>query len=126
MFTVYTDVWSFGVTMWEIFTFGRAPFALGAYVVIYYTYDHHAQCIVPAQTLSEELRRGLRLPKPLGMACSDDVYRIMSACWSLLPQSRPKFHKICSMIEELKDSCKLIVLIWRIYASSHFCVSYTY
>ena len=49
--------WSYAVTMWEIFTCGRVPYA-----------GIHAMCLLT------ELKRGERLEKPDNKACHDDMY----------------------------------------------------
>ncbi|CAI8019402.1 Fibroblast growth factor receptor 1 [Geodia barretti] len=52
-----TDVWSFGVTCWEVFTCGRIPYTG-----------------VSAMTLLSELRSGHRLERPSNVACSNEMY----------------------------------------------------
>ncbi|XP_037610496.1 receptor tyrosine-protein kinase erbB-2 isoform X1 [Sebastes umbrosus] len=71
-FTHQSDVWSYGVTVWELMTFGAKP------------YD-----MIPAREIPEVLEGGERLPQPL--ICTIDVYRIMVRCWINDPDSRPRF-----------------------------------
>ncbi|XP_077594825.1 receptor tyrosine-protein kinase erbB-2 [Stigmatopora nigra] len=71
-FTHQSDVWSYGVTVWELMTFGAKP------------YD-----MIPARDIPEVLEGGERLPQP-GI-CTIDVYMIMVKCWMIDPDSRPKF-----------------------------------
>ena len=63
-FTHKTDVWSYGVTLWEMFTYGQKP------------YENNRAMEVP-----ELLEKGERLPQPT--ICTIDVYMIMIKCKSL-------------------------------------------
>ncbi|XP_050308574.1 epidermal growth factor receptor isoform X2 [Anthonomus grandis grandis] len=82
IFTHKSDVWAFGVTVWELFTFGDRP------------YDN-----VPARDVPELLEKGKRLPQP--SIATIDVYMIMVKCWMLDAESRPCF-------KELEDDfCKM-------------------
>ncbi|XP_065585146.1 proto-oncogene tyrosine-protein kinase ROS-like isoform X2 [Artemia franciscana] len=72
IFTTQSDVWSFGVLVWEIMTFGQQPY--------------------PARNNLEVLnyvRNGGRLTKPLG--CPDVLFELMESCWSFNPNDRPTF-----------------------------------
>ncbi|XP_034775293.1 receptor tyrosine-protein kinase erbB-2-like [Acipenser ruthenus] len=74
-FTHQSDVWSYGVTVWELMTFGAKPYDL-----------------IPAREIPELLEGGERLPQPL--ICTIDVYMIMVKCWMIDPESRPKFREL--------------------------------
>uniref|UniRef100_A0A3B4Y5X3 Receptor tyrosine-protein kinase erbB-2 n=1 Tax=Seriola lalandi dorsalis TaxID=1841481 RepID=A0A3B4Y5X3_SERLL len=74
-FTHQSDVWSYGVTVWELMTFGAKP------------YD-----MIPAREIPDVLEGGERLPQPL--ICTIDVYMIMVKCWMIDPESRPKFKNL--------------------------------
>lgn len=74
VFTSQSDVWAFGVLMWEITSLGQQPY--------------------PARTNLEVLhyvRAGGRLPKPLN--CPPTLHQLMLRCWSAA-DARPSF-KIC-------------------------------
>ncbi|KAF5303726.1 hypothetical protein FQR65_LT00870 [Abscondita terminalis] len=75
IFTHKSDVWAFGVTVWELLTFGGRP------------YDS-----VPARDVPELLEKGERLPQP--KICTIDVYMIMIKCWMLDAESRPGFKEL--------------------------------
>lgn len=75
IFTHKSDVWAFGVTVWELLTYGGRP------------YDN-----VPAREVPELLEKGERLPQPA--ICSIDVYMIMIKCWMLDAESRPGFKEL--------------------------------
>uniref|UniRef100_A0AAQ4Q111 Receptor protein-tyrosine kinase n=1 Tax=Gasterosteus aculeatus aculeatus TaxID=481459 RepID=A0AAQ4Q111_GASAC len=76
-FTHQSDVWSYGVTVWELMTFGAKP------------YD-----MIPAREIPDVLEEGERLPQPL--ICTIDVYMIMVKCWMIDPDSRPRFTDLVS------------------------------
>ena len=71
-FSVYSDIWSFGVLLWEVFTFGERP----------YTTLSNAQVV--HRILSES-----HLPKP--EKCPEIVYKLMQRCWNKSPTKRPWF-----------------------------------
>ena len=67
-----SDVWSFGVLLYEVFTYGQCP---------YEGMSNH-------ETL-QQISRGYRLPRPA--ACPAEVYALMLECWSGCPERRPAF-----------------------------------
>lgn len=75
IFTHKSDVWAFGVTIWELLTFGGKP------------YEN-----VHAKDVPELLEKGERLPQPEG--CSIDVYMILVKCWILDAEGRPSFKEL--------------------------------
>ncbi|XP_057671890.1 epidermal growth factor receptor isoform X1 [Diorhabda carinulata] len=75
IFTHKSDVWAFGVTVWELLTFGDRP------------YDN-----VPARDVPELLEKGERLPQP--EIASIEVYMILIKCWMLDAESRPCFKEL--------------------------------
>ncbi|CAI8047951.1 Tyrosine-protein kinase transforming protein SEA [Geodia barretti] len=87
IFNETTDVWSFGVTCWEVFTCGGVPYAG-----------------VPVTTLLSELRSGHRLDRPSNISCSDDIWSVVTSCWSASPQERPKFATLVNTLTDLLDS----------------------
>ncbi|XP_036387602.1 protein-tyrosine kinase 6-like isoform X1 [Megalops cyprinoides] len=71
-FSNKSDVWSFGVLMYEILTYGGIPY--------------------PAYTNHEVFRlitSGYRMPAP--SRCPEPIYSLMLSCWSLAPEERPDF-----------------------------------
>ncbi|MCI4376703.1 hypothetical protein PGIGA_G00191410 [Pangasianodon gigas] len=84
VFTVKSDVWAFGVTMWEIATRGMAPYPG---VQNHEIYDY--------------LLEGHRLKQPND--CLDELYNIMLSCWRANPVDRPDFTKVKAMLEKLAE-----------------------
>ncbi|XP_066295650.1 uncharacterized protein [Branchiostoma lanceolatum] len=72
-YTCQSDVWSFGVLLWEIATLGREP---------RYDGNNNPSCLQLARTL----RSGIRLRRPPD--CSGEMYDVMSSCWQEKPSER--------------------------------------
>ncbi len=85
IFNSKTDVWSYGVLVWELFTRGITP-----YPQIDNNYIFH------------HLKQGNRLPKP--QCCSKSMYVFLSKCWSENPKSRPSFATLIERIEYVIDN----------------------
>ncbi|XP_040916057.1 tyrosine-protein kinase receptor TYRO3 [Toxotes jaculatrix] len=82
IYTTQSDVWAFGVTMWEIMTRGQTPYPG-----------------VENSEIYEFLIKGERLKKPAD--CRDDIYEIMHSCWSPVPKCRPSFQHLVGQLEAL-------------------------
>nr|XP_049610556.1 protein-tyrosine kinase 2-beta isoform X5 [Syngnathus scovelli] len=83
-FTIASDVWMFGVCVWEIFSMGQQPFF----------WLENGQVII-------QLESGTRLPKPL--SCPPIVYSLLTSCWAYEPCLRPSFSQLmCSLRDILK------------------------
>ncbi|XP_071791148.1 epidermal growth factor receptor-like isoform X4 [Asterias amurensis] len=91
-FSHKSDVWSFGVTMWELMTFGSKP------------YDG-----VRARDVPDLLEKGERLPQP--PICTIDVYMLMVKCWMLDEDSRPAFKQLSDELGRMaKDPTRYLVI----------------
>ncbi|KAL8604955.1 hypothetical protein ACOMHN_028583 [Nucella lapillus] len=72
IFTIKSDVWSYGIVLWEIVTLGGCPYPG-----------------IPNQDLFRLLREGYRMEKPDN--CSPQFYKMMLSCWHPRPEDRPSF-----------------------------------
>ncbi|XP_036389774.1 macrophage-stimulating protein receptor-like isoform X1 [Megalops cyprinoides] len=81
-FTTKSDVWSFGVLMWEMLTRGASPYPeVDPYDITHY------------------LLKGRRLPQP--QFCHDSLYAIMLQCWNPEPEMRPTFATLVSEVTKI-------------------------
>lgn len=81
-FSTKSDVWAFGVLLWEIATYGMSPY--------------------PGIDLTDvfhKLESGYRMERPNG--CPPEVYDLMRQCWHWQAQDRPTFKNIHHMLEHM-------------------------
>ncbi|XP_015430162.1 PREDICTED: tyrosine kinase receptor Cad96Ca [Dufourea novaeangliae] len=82
IFSVKSDIWSFGILIWEIVTLGSTPY--------------------PGLAAAEVMRRikeGYRLDRP--EHCKRELYNIMYYCWDKDPACRPSFGELVGLAEGL-------------------------
>ncbi|XP_008302028.1 vascular endothelial growth factor receptor kdr-like isoform X2 [Stegastes partitus] len=83
IYTTQSDVWSFGVLMWEIFSLGASPY--------------------PGVQIDEEfccrLKEGTRMRAP--EYSSSEIYQTMLDCWQGEPQERPTFTELVERLGDL-------------------------
>ncbi|XP_047987977.1 fibroblast growth factor receptor homolog 1-like isoform X2 [Leguminivora glycinivorella] len=82
VFTTQTDVWSFGVLLWEIMTLGGTPYPT-----------------VAGQYMYQHLSAGHRMEKP--PCCSLEIYMLMRDCWSFKPDDRPSFAELVEYLDKI-------------------------
>ena len=94
-----SDVWSFGIVLYEIITYGRTPYA----------------GFVTRDILEAVSEGGYRMPCPPN--CPPKLYDIMLDCWSQEPDNRPSFNTLQLQLEEFFTSdessswhCELIII----------------
>uniref|UniRef100_A0A3Q2DSC6 receptor protein-tyrosine kinase n=1 Tax=Cyprinodon variegatus TaxID=28743 RepID=A0A3Q2DSC6_CYPVA len=81
-YTTESDVWAYGVVLWEIFSHGMQPYyGMGHEEVIYYVRDGHI----------------LSCPEN----CPLELYNLMRLCWSTHPSDRPSFSSIHRILERI-------------------------
>ncbi|XP_063921489.1 fibroblast growth factor receptor 3-like isoform X1 [Zophobas morio] len=78
-----SDVWSFGVVLWEIGTLGAFP------------YDK-----IPDSFIQQSLQLGRRLERP--EICTNELYSVMQQCWSVDPEQRPTFRELVEALDVKK------------------------
>lgn len=82
IYTTQSDVWSFGVLLWEIVTLGGNPYP----------------GIAP-ERLFNLLKTGYRMEKPEN--CTDEMYNLMLRCWKQEADKRPNFSDISKELEKM-------------------------
>ncbi|XP_043641502.1 vascular endothelial growth factor receptor 1 isoform X11 [Drosophila teissieri] len=76
VFSTYSDVWSYGIVLWEMFSLAKVPYP----------------GIDPNQELFNKLNDGYRMEKP--KFANQELYEIMLECWRKNPESRPLFAEL--------------------------------
>ncbi|XP_062411984.1 tyrosine-protein kinase receptor Tie-1 isoform X4 [Sardina pilchardus] len=90
VYTTKSDVWSFGVLLWEIVSLGGTPY-----------------CGMTCAELYEKLPQGYRMEKPKN--CDDEVYELMRQCWRDRPYERPPFSQISVQLTRMQEARKAYV-----------------
>uniref|UniRef100_A0A3Q2YHW8 receptor protein-tyrosine kinase n=1 Tax=Hippocampus comes TaxID=109280 RepID=A0A3Q2YHW8_HIPCM len=81
-FTTASDVWSYGIVMWEVISYGERPY-----------WDMNNQDVIKA------IEEGYRLPAP--MDCPVVLHQLMLDCWERDRAERPTFSQILNMLDKL-------------------------
>uniref|UniRef100_A0ABM5ENZ2 Tyrosine-protein kinase n=1 Tax=Pogona vitticeps TaxID=103695 RepID=A0ABM5ENZ2_9SAUR len=100
VFSQESDVWSFGVVLYELFTYGSKTWSPSEEFL---RMMGHEKPPSMASLLLELLKQNRRLPTPPG--CPIEVFTLMESCWSFTPSQRPQFCKLASQIEALRKKC---------------------
>lgn len=74
-FSNKSDMWSFGILLWEIYSFGRVPYPR-----------------IPLADVVKHVERGYQMESPEG--CPPEVYEMMRQAWALNPELRPTFRQL--------------------------------
>ncbi|KAI6170392.1 Protein kinase domain-containing protein [Aphelenchoides bicaudatus] len=86
IFSNKTDVWSYGVLLWELYTLGNLPYS-------------------DVESVLSFLESGQRLSKP--EYSTDEIYEIMIDCWQVDPSDRPTFTIICQLLTKMIETATL-------------------
>ncbi|CAL8241297.1 unnamed protein product [Merluccius merluccius] len=79
-----SDIWSYGVVMWEVYSEGQVPF------------QHHSN-----QEVVEKISSGVRLYRP--HRATAHIYHTMYHCWHETPQGRPSFSELLEQLNKLAE-----------------------
>ncbi|XP_071658608.1 tyrosine-protein kinase Fer isoform X3 [Patagioenas fasciata] len=82
-YTSESDVWSFGILLWETFSLGVCPYPG-----------------MTNQQAREQVEKGYRMSAP--QKCPEEIYKIMQRCWDYKPENRPKFNEIQKELSSIK------------------------
>ncbi|KAM3599821.1 uncharacterized protein V6R79_012070 [Siganus canaliculatus] len=99
-FSVASDMWSFGVVLYELFTYSDKNCSPPAVFMDKMGNEKQGQMIV--YHLIDLLKQGYRLPAP--DYCPNEIYKIMTDCWSSEPNFRPTFKTLTHSVETVRDS----------------------
>lgn len=83
LYTTLSDVWSYGVLLWEIFSLGGTPYP----------------GMMVDSTFYNKIKSGYRMAKP--DHATSEVYEIMVQCWNSEPEKRPSFYHLSEIVENL-------------------------
>uniref|UniRef100_A0A3B3W007 receptor protein-tyrosine kinase n=1 Tax=Poecilia latipinna TaxID=48699 RepID=A0A3B3W007_9TELE len=108
-YTHQSDVWSYGVTVWEMMSFGAEPYMS-----------------VQPQEVPSLLEKGERLSQP--HICTIDVYMVMVKCWMIDENVRPTFKELASDFTRMaRDPHRyLVIKVWMmlfLVSELFFCLS---
>lgn len=99
-FSVASDVWSFGVVLYELFTYSEKNKSPPSVFMRIIGNDKQGQMIV--FHLIELLKNSTRLPKP--DECPEEIYAIMMECWKSDVSLRPTFNDLGQRVDHARDS----------------------
>lgn len=79
-----SDMWSFGILLWEIFSYGRVPYPK-----------------IPVNEVMNQIEQGYQMEKPDG--CPDEIYALMKETWQYDRTLRPSFSTMLTKLHKLKS-----------------------
>ncbi|XP_012934814.1 uncharacterized protein LOC101846195 [Aplysia californica] len=82
IYTTKSDIWSYGVVLWEVVTLGASPYPG-----------------IPPERLFPLLSTGYRMDRPDD--CPEELYAIMQKCWKTEPEHRPSFFMLTDILDSL-------------------------
>ncbi|KAK1345929.1 hypothetical protein QTO34_008394 [Cnephaeus nilssonii] len=83
LYTTLSDVWSYGILLWEIFSLGGTPYP----------------GMMVDSTFYNKIKSGYRMAKP--DHATSEIYEIMVKCWNSEPEKRPSFYHLREIVENL-------------------------
>ncbi|KAJ8368411.1 hypothetical protein SKAU_G00084390 [Synaphobranchus kaupii] len=86
LYTTLSDVWSYGILLWEIFSLGGTPYP----------------GMMVDSSFYNKIKSGYRMAKP--EHATGDVYEVMMRCWNSEPEKRPSFHSLSETVASFLPS----------------------
>lgn len=88
--TTMSDIWSYGIVMYEIFTIGGSPYPK-----------------VDVKALASLLQEGYRMPRPPHL--DQKLYEVMRSCWTEKPEERPTFSELRKIMRTMGKKREIYV-----------------
>jgi len=88
--TTMSDIWSYGIVMYEIFTIGGSPYPK-----------------VDMKALASLLQEGYRMPRPAHL--NEKLYDVMRSCWNEKPEERPSFSELRKVMKEMGSKREIYI-----------------
>ncbi|XP_074634720.1 proto-oncogene tyrosine-protein kinase receptor Ret-like isoform X3 [Acropora palmata] len=89
-YTTKSDVWSYGVVLYEISTIGGSPYPR-----------------MEGRKIASSFQQGYRMPKPEHV--DNDLYQIMMNCWQSEPEARPSFNDLTQQLKRMENQNKNLI-----------------
>ncbi|KAB1284192.1 Ephrin type-B receptor 1, partial [Camelus dromedarius] len=100
-FTSASDVWSYGIVMWEVMSFGERPYwdMSNQDVSVSSAWLPHPSLAGHVESVINAIEQDYRLPPP--MDCPAALHQLMLDCWQKDRNSRPRFAEIVNTLDKM-------------------------